>query len=154
MSHLLDALSAQEMLIITTNLIACITSLKCMKIPNWLTLPAALIGAILNSLQGHIVSSIGGWLLLILVNLLGGKRRYPFGAVKLFAANGAALGPVEGFLNFGIFITVHCLFALTIIRSVEGAEEKAEISARAIPLGPMIFIATVITILIKRVAGF
>jgi prepilin peptidase CpaA len=76
------------------------------RIPNWLTMPAAILGLIYNSLApsgvGCVWSLAGfavGMSLLILPWLLGGGG---MGDVKMLAALGAWLGPLGILIAFGL----------------------------------------------------
>lgn len=151
MHNVPNSLTPEEIVALVTNVIACMTSLKSMKMPNWLTFPAAFIGLVVNSLHNNPLAAISGYLLLILVSIVFAKGRYPMGVVKLLAANGAALGPLVGSINFGVFVAVHFLLALTMVKASKDASEKEKVLKQQIPLGPMILIATVITIGAKRI---
>jgi prepilin peptidase CpaA len=92
------------MAVVIVAVISAVTDLRFRKIPNWLSLSAALTGLLLNfffsgfqGLGSALVGSIAGFLLLFFVYLVGGMGA---GDVKLMAAIGAFLGPWLIFVAF------------------------------------------------------
>lgn len=90
--------------IVIVALVGAVLDLRFRKIPNWLTLSAALLGLLLNfsfsGFQGLVSATLGliaGFFLLFFVYLLGGMGA---GDVKLMAAIGAFLGPWLVFVTF------------------------------------------------------
>ena len=138
-------LTSQEIVAILSSLIACLTSLKDMRIPNWLTFPAALLGLAINAYDGKALNSIFGWILMVFLGVPG-KAKLSFGAIKQLAAIGAALGSLAGFVNFVVFSIVYLLVSLTYLRSADNELDKAKLSKKLIPLGPMILISTILTV--------
>jgi prepilin peptidase CpaA len=91
------------------------------KIPNWLTVPAAILGLAFHSLMpagmGPIGSLLGfaiGFCLLLLPWILGGGG---MGDVKMLAALGAWLGPVMILVAFGIGAILGMLMAVGVMLS-------------------------------------
>lgn len=153
MQDISNTVTVPEIVAIGACLIACITSLKSMKIPNWLTFPAAFIGLIVNGLHNNLLASIVGWVLLVFVGCIPPSRNnVPMGAVKLLAAIGAALGPLVGFINYCVFCSVWLLISITMVRGVENDEEREKLRDRQMPLGPMILIATILTVCVSKVS--
>jgi prepilin peptidase CpaA len=79
--------------------VACITDVKARRIPNVLTLGAALAGVVFHGINGHttgLVQALSGWLVgaavFFLPFALGGLGG---GDVKLLAALGAWIGPMD-----------------------------------------------------------
>jgi prepilin peptidase CpaA len=106
--------------------VAAILDFRTRKIPNWLTVPAAVLGLAYHALGfgpvGPVSALLGltiGFSLLILPWLLGGGG---MGDVKLLAALGAWLGPVLILASFGL-ATVLAAFAAIIIVSVTALTE-------------------------------
>jgi len=149
MQEVSNLITLPEIVALAASFIACITSLKNMKIPNWLTFPAAFVALAVNGLNNNFLNAIGGWFLLVFVAYF--PFRFSMGAVKLLAAIGAALGPLNGFINFCVFYVIHLLFALMSLKGAETEEQKEKLKAQLVPLGPMIFIATLLTICIRKV---
>jgi prepilin peptidase CpaA len=85
-------------------LLACITDIRSQKIPNWLTYPiillAILVYSAVHGLHGFLFSLEGlglGFAVLIPIYAAGGMGA---GDVKLMAAVGAVLGPLNVFYAF------------------------------------------------------
>lgn len=83
-----------------------ITDYRTRRIPNWLTVPAAILGLLFSALAPGgigLLASLGGFavgmVLLLLPWLLGGGG---MGDVKMLAALGAWLGPVGILVAFGL----------------------------------------------------
>lgn len=89
------------------------------KIPNWLTVPAAVLGLAYHTLApggiGPLASLAGlaiGFALLLLPWILGGGG---MGDVKLLAALGAWLGPTLILITFGLATVLAAFAAVTIL---------------------------------------
>jgi prepilin peptidase CpaA len=99
--------------------IAAVVDYRTKKIPNWLTVPAALLGLAFNTLApsglGPVASLLGfaiGFGLLILPWILGGGG---MGDVKMLAALGAWLGPVLLLMSFGLAAILAAVGATLVI---------------------------------------
>lgn len=86
-------------------LVAAVMDLRCRRVPNYLTVPAAVLGLAYHSLlpagQGPLFALAGfvvGFVLLLLPWILGGGG---MGDVKLLAALGVWLGPLMILIAFG-----------------------------------------------------
>jgi prepilin peptidase CpaA len=91
------------------------------KIPNWLTVPAALIGIAFHTLAPHGMGPLGalagfaiGFGLLLVPWMLGGGG---MGDVKMLAALGAWLGPLLILIAFGFGAVIGTLMALGVMAS-------------------------------------
>lgn len=100
-------------------LLAALTDLKAHRIPNWLTVPAALLGVAFHSLSpwgwGPTAALYGfavGFGLLLLPFLLGGGG---MGDVKLLAALGTWLGPKLLLAAFVLSITLASGLAISVL---------------------------------------
>ncbi len=89
--------TVENLLLLGVLIIAMITDIRSNRIPNWLTLPAIIIGLGINFISagaGGLLFSIEGLLLgmglFIVLYMLGGMGA---GDVKLMGAVGAMLGP-------------------------------------------------------------
>jgi prepilin peptidase CpaA len=104
---------------VVVSIIAAVTDSRTGRIPNWLTLPAALLGVLLHAVvagRGPAGLSLFGLLLAATVPAILYKvsqgRAIGGGDVKLFAALGALLGPTLGLeTEFGAFVLL-AVFAL------------------------------------------
>lgn len=99
--------------------IAAVVDFRTKKIPNWLTVPAAVLGLGYNLLApsglGPVTALVGfavGFALLILPWLLGGGG---MGDVKMLAALGAWIGPVLLLATFAIAAVLAAVGATIII---------------------------------------
>ncbi|HEY9681900.1 MAG TPA: A24 family peptidase [Oculatellaceae cyanobacterium] len=145
-------ISVEEVIAIAACLIASFTSLKEMKIPNWLTFPAAILAIVVNAVHNHFLESVGGWIAVALLGGLAATRKYiPFGVVKLLAAVSASLGPLLGIVDCVVFWVIYFVFGLMSVRGAENDDEREKIMKRQVPLGPMILIATILTIFAQQV---
>ncbi len=100
-------------------LAAALTDLKARRIPNWLTVPAALAGLAFHGLAPSgwgFGTSVGGFAvgfgLLLIPFLLGGGG---MGDVKLLAALGAWLGPALLFVAFALSIGLAAGLAMSVL---------------------------------------
>lgn len=100
-------------------LVAGVLDLRTRKVPNWLTVPVALVGLAYNSLapggSGLLLALAGlaiGFSLLILPWILGGGG---MGDVKLLAALGAWLGPLLVLVAFGLASVLAAAGAIAIV---------------------------------------
>jgi|SRR5439155_2143196 len=104
---------------ITCVVVAAVIDVLTQKIPNWLTVPSALLGVILNfhlygakGLSSSITGLIIGFLLLFFVYRVGGMGA---GDVKLLCVAGAFLGPKLVFYSFIWMALVGGILALILI---------------------------------------
>jgi prepilin peptidase CpaA len=104
---------------ITCVVVAAVIDVLTQKIPNWFTLPSALLGVILNfhlygakGLSSSLIGLITGFLLLFFVYRLGGMGA---GDVKLLCAAGAFLGPKLVFYSFIWMALVGGVLALILV---------------------------------------
>ena len=98
---------------------AAVLDYRTRKIPNWLTVPAAVLGLLYSSLApagvGPLLSLAGfaiGFSLLLLPWLLGGGG---MGDVKLLAALGAWTGPLTILVIFAIAVGLACVMAIGVM---------------------------------------
>jgi prepilin peptidase CpaA len=91
------------------------------KIPNWLTVPTAVLGLAYHCVAPHGIGPLGslagfaiGFLLLLLPWILGGGG---MGDVKMLAALGAWLGPVLILVTFGLGAVLGMLMAIGVMMS-------------------------------------
>lgn len=99
--------------------LAAATDLRMRRIPNYLTVPAALLGLAFHTFSSSgigILSSLGGFAvgfcLLLLPSLLGGGG---MGDVKLLAALGAWLGVTWLLIAFVVSVSVSACMALAVL---------------------------------------
>ena len=97
------ALWIPELLCLAVCLVATVTDLRSLRIPNWLTVPAVLVGLLLNTLiyaayagwRGALIGALssiaGGLLLLVVFGLMAAVRFLGMGDVKLLTAVGVLL---------------------------------------------------------------
>lgn len=104
---------------VTCVIIAAILDVLTHKIPNWFTVPSALLAVILNSylygikgFSSSIVGLVTGFLLLFFIYRLGGMGA---GDVKLLCAIGAFLGPKLVFYSFIWTALAGGVFALILV---------------------------------------
>ncbi len=133
-----------QYLVISLVFVAATTDLKTGRIPNWLTLPALLLGivwqAVADGMTGAALSLLGAlccgvvpWLMHRMTKgqAIGG------GDIKLFAALGAWLGPVHGLeveLSAFLFLGILALAQL----SYQGALLRVLINSLTILLNPLL----------------
>jgi len=120
---------------------AAATDIRWQKIPNYLTVPAAIAGLIFHIIRGFLVpeaygfgGAIGfalagfavGFALLLIPALLGGGG---MGDIKLLAALGAWLGPLTILFAFGVSTMIAAVMAISVLiwsamqRGVTGTKE-------------------------------
>lgn len=143
------------------------------KIYNWLTFPAALLGIAMQAYYGGLhgaLMGMAGWLvgtgIMTIPHL---KEKIWFGDVKLVAAIGAFTGPgmvLLVYLYFSIFFGLHAalrllfvfpwrqlalaLFFPTGTKSNLDLNRVSEALKSAIPLGPDIFLGTVVAFVFEK----
>jgi prepilin peptidase CpaA len=99
--------------------VAAILDYRTKKIPNWLTVSAAVVGLAYSIFAPHGIGPLWAWAgfavgfsLLLLPWLLGGGG---MGDVKLLAALGVWLGPLHILIVFGVAAIVAAFSAITIL---------------------------------------
>ncbi|EAQ80143.1 A24 family peptidase [Blastopirellula marina] len=139
------------------------------KLPNWLTMPALLIGLLFQSavngwggLQHALLGALVGFVLLFILFIIGGGGG---GDVKFMAALGAWFGPILILLVFvasavlALIITIAIFVGKMMFRAKsdnaepgetgDSTQKKLDIARQTIPYGVPVCLASWIILLLK-----